>query len=80
MKAKIIGNQMKHILILVVAMLFVSCDKGTKIIIRNDVPFDKVEHFSYRGHKYIKFSKYEGWQHGICGVVHDPNCKCNKHK
>lgn len=35
---------------------------------------------SYRGHKYIKFSKYEGWQHGICGVVHDPNCKCNKHK
>jgi hypothetical protein len=69
---------MKHILMLAAAILFVSCDKGTKIIIRNDVPFDKVEHFSYRGHKYIKFSKYEDWQNGICGIVHDPNC--NNHK
>lgn len=71
---------MKQILMLVAAILFVSCDKGTEFIIRNDVPFDKVEHFSYSGHKYIKFSKSEDFENGICGVVHDPNCKCNNHK
>ena len=34
--------------------------------------FDKVTHFTYKGHKYIKFEKpYK------IGIVHDPNCSCH---
>ena len=35
--------------------------------------FDRVTHFTYKGHKYIKFEKpYK------IGVVHDPNCPCHE--
>lgn len=34
--------------------------------------FDEVTHFTYKGHKYIKFEKpYK------IGIVHDPNCDCH---
>lgn len=36
--------------------------------------FDNVKHFSFEGHKYIKFS--DG---NLCGVVHDPKCGCKKY-
>lgn len=34
--------------------------------------FDEVTHFTYKGHKYIKFEKpYK------MSIVHDPNCDCH---
>ena len=35
--------------------------------------FDRVTHFTYKGHQYIKFEKpYK------IGIVHDPNCDCHE--
>lgn len=40
-----------------------------------EVPAERIIHFQYRGHKYIKFSG--GYQ---AGIVHDPDCPCGKSK
>lgn len=41
----------------------------------NQPLFQKVYHFEYKGHKYIKFLRSGG-----VGVIHDPNCPCHKVK
>ena len=41
--------------------------------------FDKVIHFTYKGHKYIKFEETYG-NASVGGVVHDPDCWCSKNK
>ena len=74
---------MNKLLVLMSLVLFVSCNhnntsikdtKGVEII-------DNVRHFSFEGHKYIKFSEGEGSNSPTSGVVHDPNCWCQtKHK
>lgn len=33
--------------------------------------------FSYKGHSYIWFHKSGGWD-GNDGIVHNPDCPCNK--
>ena len=36
-----------------------------------------VKHFDYNGHSYIQF-EVSATHGGRCGMVHDPDCKCNK--
>lgn len=40
--------------------------------------FDKVTHFTYKGHKYIKFEISPWASTARLGIVHDPNCECFK--
>ena len=35
--------------------------------------FEKVTHFTYKGHRYISFTY--GYK---MGIVHDPNCPCHE--
>lgn len=37
-----------------------------------------VRHFKYKNHKYIQFTSNEGSNGATGGVVHDPDCRCNK--
>lgn len=39
--------------------------------------FDRITHFGYNGHKYIKFQDCFG-NGSVGGVVHDPDCECFK--
>ena len=69
--------------ILLAFILFISLTAcGDRAVIEkyyNQPPFECIEHFEYQGHKYIYFTGGAG--HGIYGgVVHDPNCDCNKEK
>ena len=46
---------------------------------RNDpqmCDFDRIRHFTYKGHKYISFERYPGTNGGTLAIVHDPNCSC----
>ncbi len=48
---------------------------------RNDpqmCDFDRIRHFTYKGHKYISFEQNPGHNHATLGIVHDPNCGCYK--
>lgn len=71
---------MKYIL-LVMLLVLSSCEYQEKTIVSNSgekVPFTEVIHFTYENHKYIKFEYYNG-NATTGGVVHDPNCECQKH-
>ena len=37
-----------------------------------------VRHFKYKNHKYIQFTSDEGTNRATGGIVHDPDCRCNK--
>lgn len=37
-----------------------------------------IRHFKYKNHKYIHFITGVGTQCATGGVVHDPDCHCNK--
>ena len=40
--------------------------------------FDRVTHFTYKGHKYIKFEIGPMTNYARMGIVHDPNCPCHE--
>lgn len=44
-----------------------------------DSETNKVLHFNYNGHSYIQFNMGAG-QNGRSGIVHDPDCKCNRNQ
>lgn len=71
---------MKELIIILLGILS-SCSGPTneleaKVNTNNEnIPFDKIIHFEYKNHQYIKF--VEKWPTcEIVGIVHDPNCKC----
>lgn len=38
--------------------------------------FDRIRHFTYKGHKYISFERNMTMNNVTMAVVHDPNCYC----
>lgn len=75
MKTKII------ISIIFVTMFLTSCNwiRHNSTPVTKEVTPDYIYRFEYNGHKYIIF-KYNGTRnpHNVSGVVHDPDCKCNR--
>ena len=77
---------MKKILFIFVLALLCSCEKSNEkphieydgkkieqVNIHQNVPFDQVYEWTYKGHEYIGFDGYRR-----LGVVHNPDCKkCN---
>lgn len=60
--------------------IFLSVDKNKYSTGAKDlIPFDRVTHFEYKEHKYIKFEETYG-NASVGGVVHDPDCWCSKIK
>lgn len=43
-----------------------------------DGSISSVQHFKYKNHKYIQFTADENSNGATGGVVHDPDCSCNK--
>lgn len=59
----------------ILAIMICSCcpnDGGYEHVSTTNLPIPcgYVDHFEYRGHKYIKFGEQRG-------VVHDPDCPCH---
>ena len=80
-KIKII---MKNFLLVVLVLFCTSCEEDRQTEVRylgkenpkDEIPFKRITHFEYKGHKYIKFEGlYKDW---VGGVVHDPDCECFK--
>lgn len=46
--------------------------------IGDDGYISSVRHFKYKNHKYIHFISCVGTHYATGGVVHDPDCHCNK--
>lgn len=72
---------MKKLFLLFVLVAMCSCGPAT---INNKTEqgilkeFDRVTHFTYKGHKYISFERNPHMSHATLGVVHDPNCHCHE--
>lgn len=72
---------MKKFLLVSLVLCCISCDNQTEVRYlgkenpKDIIPFDRITHFEYKGHKYIKFEETRG-SASIGGVVHDPNCEC----
>lgn len=68
---------MKKLFLLFALIVMYSCGPAT---INNKTEqgileeFDRVTHFTYKGHKYIKFEI----SNTRMGIVHDPNCHCHE--
>ena len=79
-KIKII---MKNFLLVALVLFCTSCEEDRQTEVRylgkenpkDEIPFKRVTHFEYKGHKYIKFNELAG-QSSVGGVVHDPDCEC----
>lgn len=77
---------MKYLLILLV-LGFASCTRveprmtapsnKEKFAIRDFAESITAAEFTYKGHSYIWFHHPGGWD-GNDGIVHNPDCKCNK--
>lgn len=72
---------MKKFLLVSLVLCCISCeDNQTEVRYlgkespKDIIPFERITHFEYKGHKYIKFEELYGNSRG--GVVHDPDCKC----
>ena len=68
------------ITLLIIAISSVSCTHGGNPnrmgnhFTNENIPWEYVTEFNYKGHDYIKFS--EGFEYkGYAGVVHNPECK-----
>ena len=73
---------MKNLLLIALVLFCTSCeDHETEIRYlgkenpKDEIPFERITHFEYKGHKYIKFEEMFG-NAGVGGVVHDPDCEC----
>lgn len=74
---------MKKFLLVALVLCCISCKNNnqTEVIYlgkespKDIIPFDRITHFKYKEHKYIKFEKTFG-NASIAGVVHDPDCEC----
>lgn len=57
-----------------------SCEPSPATIEERNDPqmcdFDRIRHFTYKGHKYISFEQNLNTNHATLAVVHDPNCPC----
>jgi hypothetical protein len=73
---------MKKFLLVALVLCCISCSEGHQTEVRylgkespkDIIPFRRITHFEYKGHKYIKFEELDG-QFSV-GVVHDPDCEC----
>lgn len=67
---------MKVVAMLLMLVGLCSCTQvpaGTPSITSNPEAFE----FEYKGHSYIWFHRRGGWD-GNDGIVHNPDCRCNK--
>ena len=66
---------MRKLFVLFALVAMYSCGPATiKNKTEQDIfeEYDRIVHFTYKGHKYIKFEKpYR------MGIVHDPDCACH---
>ncbi len=73
-------NTIRIILISIIGILMCSCTPSskpnTRVYKNEDCPFKRIKKFEYSGHQYISFSR-DYRVEGV-GVVHDPDCKCQK--
>lgn len=67
----------RYVLLLISAVLFVSCVPNTMEVSDGDI---QAKRFEYDGHQYIQFSCGVNFVSEDCyvGYVHDPDCPCNK--
>ena len=69
---------MKKILFLVFCISLTSCglnpNRMNNNFTSNNIPWECVTEFNYKGHDYIKFNEQFGYK-GFAGVVHSPECK-----
>lgn len=77
---------MKKLLLIFAVLCCISCENDQtevrylgKESPKDIIPFNRITHFEYKGHKYIKFEETYG-SASVCGVVHDPDCWCSKIK
>lgn len=77
---------MEKLLLIILVLYCTSCHNGQtevkylgKESPKDLIPFDRVTHFEYKEHKYIKFEETYG-NASVGGVVHDPDCWCSKIK
>ena len=65
------------IALLLTGCILTDCEKP-KIKIMHDEEIHQVVKFEFEGHKYISFEIWNtGHTNGV-GVVHDPDCSCQK--
>ena len=72
---------MKKFLLVALVLCCISCEENQTEVRylgkenpKDEIPFKRITHFEYKGHKYIKFEGlYKDW---VGGVVHDPDCEC----
>ena len=71
---------MKKYLFLLIVLVLCGCGPAT---INNKTEqgilkeFDRITHFTYKEHKYIRFEISPMMNNGRMGIVHDPNCPCH---
>lgn len=77
---------MKKLLLIFAVLCCISCENDQtevrylgKESPKDIIPFNRITHFEYKGHKYIKFEELMG-KGSVGGVVHDPDCWCSKIK
>lgn len=77
---------MKKFLLIFAVLCCISCENDQtevrylgKESPKDIIPFKRITHFEYKGHKYIKFDDFGG-SASVGGVVHDPDCWCSKIK
>jgi hypothetical protein len=73
---------MKKFLLVALVLCCISCENDQtevrylgKESPKDIIPFDRITHFEYKGHKYVKFEEIRGYG-SVGGVVHDPDCGC----
>lgn len=66
------------ITLLIIAISAISCSSNPKRMgnhsTNENIPWEHVTEFNYKGHDYIKFDEWFGYR-GYAGVVHNPECK-----
>lgn len=79
---------MKVIVALLMSVVLYSCTQvsagsqsaaDTRWTVVGEIDYNKMfaTEFSYKGHSYILFHVSGGWD-GANGIVHNPDCRCNK--
>ena len=78
---------MKKFLLVALVLCCISCENNQtevrylgKESPKDIIPFDRITHFEYKGHKYIQFEVGPWAKQARMGIVHDPDCPCNSLK